>query len=162
MFREDFAVFDDLPSSRDDRAGQPVSFPIDMASLPEAIGFAGTNAFALTDGGRLVAFGQLVRKDAGRGHLARLNVSPPLRGKGHGEALVRALLDKARDESCKRVSLNVDRGSLPAVSLYLKLGFCDAPRPLGEPESRGSRYMENTSCSPIPNCQAAKDAIDGR
>ena len=44
MFREDFAVFDDLPSSRDDRAGRRVSFSIDMVSLPEAIGFAGTNA----------------------------------------------------------------------------------------------------------------------
>ena len=103
-----------------------------------------------------------MRKDAGRGHLARLIVSPPLRGKGHGEALVRVLLEKARDESCKRVSLNVDRANLPAVSLYLRLGFRDAPRPLGEPESRGSRNVENTSCSAIPNRQAAKDAVDGR
>ncbi len=126
-------------------AGQRVSFPIDTAFLPEEIGFEATNAFALTDGGRLVAFGQLVRKDAGRGHLARLIVRPLLRGKGHGEALVRALLDKARDESFERVSLNVDRTNRPAVSLYLKLGFRDVPRPPGEPESRGSRYMENTS-----------------
>ncbi len=125
-------------------AGWRVSFPIDTASLPEAIGFAATNAFALTDGGRLVAFGQLVRKDAGRGHLARLIVSPLFRGKGHGEALVRALVEKARDESFERVSLNVDRANLPAVSLYLKLGFRDVPRPTSEAESRGSRYMENT------------------
>lgn len=53
--------------------------------------------------------------------------------------------DKARDESFERVSLNVDRTNRPAVSLYLKLGFRDVPRPPGEPESRGSRYMENTS-----------------
>ncbi len=126
-------------------AGWRVSFPIDTASLPEAVGFAATNAFALTEGGRLVAFGQLVRKGPARGHLARLIVNPLLRGKGHGEALVRELLEKARDESFERVSLNVDRSNLPAVSLYVKLGFRESPRPPDEPESHGSSYMERTT-----------------
>jgi ribosomal protein S18 acetylase RimI-like enzyme len=126
-------------------AGWRVSFPIDMASLPEAIGFSATNTFALTDDDRLVALGQLVRKDAARGHLARLIVNPLLRGKGHGEALVRALLEKARDESFERVSLNVDSSNHPAVTLYLKLSFRYTPRPPDEPDSHGSRYMEYTA-----------------
>ena len=126
-------------------AGWRVSFPIDEASLPMTIGFAATTAFALIHGAQLVGFGQLVRKETARGHLARLIVNPLLRGKGHGEALVRALLEKARDESFERVSLNVDSSNVPAVSLYLKLGFRDAPRPQDEPESLGSRYMEHAA-----------------
>lgn len=123
-------------------AGWRVSFPIDPCSLPLAIEFAETNAFSLVHRDELVAFGQLVRKNAGRGHLARLIVNPSVRGRGHGRRLVRALLERARLEPFERASLNVDASNLPAVSLYLKLGFRDATRPPDEPESVGTRYME--------------------
>lgn len=124
-------------------AGWRVSFPIDRPSLPAAIDFGDTNAFTLIRGDDLIAFGQLMRKDSGRGHLARLIVNPLLRRKGHGETLVRALVDRARNEAFERVSLNVDSSNVSAVSLYLKLGFMDATRPLDEPESPGTRYMES-------------------
>ena len=124
-------------------AGWRVSFPIDRTGLPSAIDFAGTNAFALVDGDQLVAFGQLISKQSRRGHLARLIVNPSLRGKGHGEALVRGLLEKARAEAFEPASLNVDESNLRAVTLYLKLGFQDAMRPPDEPESSGTRYMES-------------------
>ena len=126
-------------------AGWRVSFPIDRECLPVAIEFTETNAFSLIDGDELVAFGQLVKKNSRRGHLARLIVNPLVRGKGHGETLVRALLERARKESFERVSLNVDASNLPAVSLYLKLGFMDATRPADEPESPGTRYMESAA-----------------
>jgi ribosomal protein S18 acetylase RimI-like enzyme len=129
-------------------AGRRVSFPIELEPLADAIDFAETNAFSLIDGDRLVAFGQLLRKDASRGHLARLIVSPAHRGAGFGERLVRALLEKARAESFARVSLNVNSDNLPAVSLYLKLGFRDAPRPSGEPDWHNSRYMERAARLP--------------
>jgi ribosomal-protein-alanine N-acetyltransferase len=123
-------------------AGWRVSFPIDQSSLPLAIGFSETNAFSLIDGDQLVAFGQLVKKNANRGHLARLIVNPSVRGSGQGKKLVGALLERARLESFERASLNVDASNLPAVSIYLKLGFRDATRPPDEPESAGTRYME--------------------
>lgn len=123
-------------------AGWRVSFPINFDALPVAISFTDTNAFGLTVDDRLVAFGQLVRKDTCRGHLARLIVDPLRRGNGYGELLVQALLERARGESLERVSLNVDGSNLPAISLYLKIGFRDVPRPTDEPESAGSRYME--------------------
>jgi ribosomal protein S18 acetylase RimI-like enzyme len=126
-------------------AGWRVSFPIDRGSLPVAIEFTETNAFSLIDGDGLVAFGQLVKKNSHRGHLARLIVNPSVRGRGHGETLVRALLERARRESFECVSLNVDASNLPAVSLYLKLGFMDATRPADEPESPGTRYMESAA-----------------
>ena len=133
-----------IPTARDCElwAGRRVTFPIDRTSPPAAIDFTESNAFSLIDGEEFVAFGQRVRKGQGRGHLARLIVKPGLRGKGHGEMLVRALLHRARIESFESVSLNVDSSNLPAVSLYLKMGFVDATRPPDEPASAGARYME--------------------
>jgi ribosomal-protein-alanine N-acetyltransferase len=123
-------------------AGWRVSFPIDLDSLPDAIGFTEAHSFSVcTEGDRLVAFGQLVEKPLNRGHLARLIVAPSARGNGHGEALVKALIQKAHAASLSPVSLNVDRSNGPAVALYLKLGFRDAMRPLDEPESANARYM---------------------
>jgi ribosomal protein S18 acetylase RimI-like enzyme len=133
-----------IPTARDCElwAGRRVTFPIDRTLLPAAIDLTDGNAFSLIDGQEFVAFGQLVRKSQDRGHLARLVVKPGLRGKGHGEMLVRALLDRARIESFESVSLNVDSSNLPAVSLYLKMGFVDATRPPDEPASARARYME--------------------
>jgi ribosomal protein S18 acetylase RimI-like enzyme len=128
-------------------AGWRVRFPIDCETLPAAIQFNDAVALSLVDGGRLVAFGQLIAKASRRGHLARLIVSPALRGKGFGEALVHALLERARGEGCERISLNVDRSNLPAGRLYSKLGFRDAERPADEPDSPGARYMERRSAA---------------
>lgn len=123
-------------------AGAGVPFPIDLRTLPAAIGFDAAGSFALVDGERIVAFGQVLRKDAGRAHLARIIVDPAARGCGHGEALVRALVMRARNEPCQRVSLNVHAGNAPAVSLYLKMGFADAARPADEAGWPDTRYME--------------------
>ena len=123
-------------------AGWRVSFPIEPASLPLAIGFSETNAFVLIDDNELVAFGQLLKKSSGRGHLARLIVNPSVRKRGYGETLVRALRDRAHLEGCERISLNVDASNVAAVALYSKLGFMDAPRPSDEPAATGTRYME--------------------
>lgn len=126
-------------------AGGRVSFPIDTARLAAAIEFSGANAFALVERDELAAFGQLVRKEHGRAHLARLIVRPRLRGQGYGEQLVRGLLERAALDAFDRISLNVDAANLTAVSLYLKLGFRDAGRPATEPGSAGTRYMERTA-----------------
>lgn len=127
-------------------AGWRVRYPIDVSSLPDALEFATSQAFALCDEGRdLVAFGQLVRKTARRGHLARLIVDPARRGKGHGEELARSLIDRARQEGFERISLNVDVTNEAAISLYLKVGFADAARPVDEPETSSARYMEMPS-----------------
>jgi ribosomal protein S18 acetylase RimI-like enzyme len=123
-------------------AGWRVKFPIDLESLPEALGFAETNAFSLVDADRLVAFGQLVRKDPKRGHLGRLIVCPADRGVGYGEALVRSLLDLARAERYECVALYVDALNVPAIALYSKVGFRNVALPEDRPKLAGSRYME--------------------
>ena len=52
-------------------------------------------------------------------------VTPDMRGKGVGRALVENLLERARAQGYRAVSLSVDRSN-PAHSLYQKLGFDDA------------------------------------
>jgi ribosomal protein S18 acetylase RimI-like enzyme len=136
-----------IPTAQDCElwAGWRVTFPIDLGALPLAIGFSETSAFSLIDDHQLVAFGQILKKNSSRCHLARLIVKPSVRRRGHGETLVRALLDRARLEDCERISLNVDALNVQAIPLYLKLGFRDAPRPTDEPTVAGTRYMETVA-----------------
>jgi [ribosomal protein S18]-alanine N-acetyltransferase len=123
-------------------AGWRVRFPIDRAALPETIGFSESNALSLADRQEVVAFGQLVIRGARRVHLARIIVAPDRRRSGYGAALVQGLIARARRDWFERVSLNVDEANRPAIGLYSNLGFRDAQRPVDEPESPRSRYME--------------------
>lgn len=123
-------------------AGPRLPFPLDVSVLPARIDFDEARTFAMSSGDRLVAFGQIVPKALRRAHLARVIVAPAVRGCGHGERLIRSLIDEARRQSHLRISLNVDRENVPAIALYSKLGFFEAQRPADEPDAHGSRYME--------------------
>jgi ribosomal protein S18 acetylase RimI-like enzyme len=123
-------------------AGPRLPFPLDVSQLPARIDFQDAKTFALWSGDRLVAFGQIVPKARRRAHLARIIVAPEARRLGHGERLIRMLVDEARRHAHLRVSLNVDRGNAAAIALYSKLGFREADRPADEPDAHGSRYME--------------------
>lgn len=125
-------------------AGPRVRFPLDMRVLPAQIDFRESHTFCLMDQDRIVAFGQLIPKSFGRGHLARLIVAPEVRGQGYGESLVRALLERARDRAMTRVSLNVNSANARALALYEKLGFRDTGCPFDEPSSSGVRYLERS------------------
>ena len=123
-------------------AGPRLSFPLDVSVLPARIDFDEARTFAMSSDDRLVAFGQIVPKALRRAHLARVIVAPAVRGCGHGERLIRSLIDEACRQSHQRISLNVDRSNVPAIALYSKLGFLEAERPADEPDAHGSRYME--------------------
>ena len=123
-------------------AGPRLPFPLDVTVLPARIDFDEARTFAMSSGDRLVAFGQIVPKALRRAHLARVIVAPTVRGRGHGERLIRSLIDEARRQSHQRISLNVDRENVAAIALYSKLGFLEAERPDDEPDAHGSRYME--------------------
>jgi RimJ/RimL family protein N-acetyltransferase len=124
-------------------AGDRVRFPVNLASLPEEIGFREANTYSLNEGGRLIAFGQLFRKSTQHGRLARLIVAPSSRRQGYGKELVRGLLAKARDAKLERVSLYVDEANVAAIALYTKLDFCDAAPPVGDRVFPSSRYLEH-------------------
>jgi [ribosomal protein S18]-alanine N-acetyltransferase len=123
-------------------AGWRVRFPIQIDSLASTIDFAHQGGFTFLDGDAVVAFGQIVPKAARRAHLARLIVAPVQRGCGIGRKLVLALLDTARARGNAIASLNVDRANVPAIRLYERVGFAEAPRPEDEPDPQGSRYMQ--------------------
>jgi len=144
--RDDLRLVASWPASArecDLWAGWRVRYPIDLAALPSAIQFERAISIVLVDReARVVAFGQVVTKEGGRAHLARVIVEPGRRRNGYGDALIRALLDRAAGEPFVRVSLNVHEVNAPAIALYEKFGFRDAPRPPDEPAVAGVRYLE--------------------
>jgi ribosomal protein S18 acetylase RimI-like enzyme len=57
-----------------------------------------------------------------------LGVRPLYRRRGIGEALVNEALARLREDGVSTVRLEVNRASRPAIALYRKLGFEEAPR----------------------------------
>ncbi|XP_073128180.1 uncharacterized protein [Henckelia pumila] len=55
--------------------------------------------------------------------ISKLAVKEKYRKQGHGEALLKAAIDKCRTRNVHRISLHVDPSRIPAVSLYKKFGF---------------------------------------
>lgn len=104
-------------------AGPVVKFPITVRTLKSEIAFEEGNTYCLDQKGRLLAFGQLIRKSEFRLHMARVIIAPKARHKGNGRLLVRALMDRARQKGCHKVSLNVYRKNTPALKLYIASGF---------------------------------------
>ncbi|KAK9676797.1 hypothetical protein RND81_11G101700 [Saponaria officinalis] len=55
--------------------------------------------------------------------ITKLAVKDKYRGRGYGEALLKAAISKCRARNIQRISLHVDPSRKPAVNLYQKLGF---------------------------------------
>lgn len=123
-------------------AGSRITFPVDLAALPEAIQFAESLPFTLEKDDAPGGFGQLIPKEDGRLHMARLITAPSRRGQGLGRRLASQLLDEARARRAARVSLNVIPENHVAIALYQSLGFRPSTRPSDEPDSL-SLYMEH-------------------
>lgn len=56
-------------------------------------------------------------------HLLNVAVSADVRRQGHGDALVRSLIEEAEAEAAARVLLEVRASNVPAITLYERLGF---------------------------------------
>jgi len=106
-------------------AGPQVRFPLSLDGLKKDIEFSEENTFSMiNDDGDFLGLGQLIEKEKGRMHLARLIISPNQRGQGYGNLLCRLLIDKGGDRFGKvNFSLNVYSHNKKAVRLYEKLGF---------------------------------------
>ncbi|MET7437677.1 GNAT family N-acetyltransferase, partial [Streptomyces sp. NPDC005568] len=64
----------------------------------------------------------------GEAEIRMLAVAPQARGRGAGEALVRACVDRARaTEGCVRVVLSTQRTMRAAHRIYERLGFVRTP-----------------------------------
>ncbi|CAB1129279.1 ribosomal protein S18 alanine N-acetyltransferase [Candidatus Hydrogenisulfobacillus filiaventi] len=72
--------------------------------------------------GRVVAYGGMwvILDEA---HVTNVAVHPDYRGRHLGEAMMQGLLDRARAQGVRRMTLEVRRGNTVAQNLYRKLGF---------------------------------------
>jgi putative acetyltransferase len=59
--------------------------------------------------------------------LAKMAVDPPARGQGHGDRLIAAAIDFARERGAARVELLTNSLLVPALRLYEKHGFRRVP-----------------------------------
>ena len=104
-------------------AGPAVTFPIDKCCLLDQISFCPENSFSCKSGAGLLAFGQIMQKDDGCSHLARIITNPTYRGQGFGRRICKYLIDHASELGSGKISLNVYRINTHALRLYESLGF---------------------------------------
>lgn len=112
----------------DEERAQPETFWRDRLERPDGVTFLAT----LPDdhrGRRDVGITTLLLPPDGDGTalLVSVWVAPTARGRGVGEALVRAAVEVARERGRRRVMLDVGDHNTPAIRLYERLGF----RPTG-------------------------------
>jgi putative acetyltransferase len=94
-----------------------------LAADPWQVVRDGGHIFSIADGGRVVGVCALFRDSDERYQLARMAVDPGQRGKGYGEALLRAALEQARVRGARTVYLLSNTVLAPAIALYRKHGF---------------------------------------
>jgi GNAT superfamily N-acetyltransferase len=79
--------------------------------------------------------------------LAKMAVASRVRGKGVGEMLGRATIQRARDTGARRVELLSNTVLQPAIGLYRKLGFVEVP--LGPTEYRRANIRMELKLDPV-------------
>lgn len=104
-------------------AGPAVTFPISKGLLLDQIAFCPGNSFCCKSDVGLLAFGQVLKKDGRRSHLARVISNPAYRGHGFGRKCCNSLVAYAFEHGSSKVSLNVYRENSQAIRLYESLGF---------------------------------------
>ncbi len=71
----------------------------------------------------IVGTGALIEEEPGVGRLVRMSVAAAFRGQGIGRALVRHLLDAARERGYARVVCETNHDWSDAIGLYRSCGF---------------------------------------
>jgi len=104
-------------------AGPKVRFPLNIENLSKDIEFSDNNSYCLKYKESIIAFGQLLAKENGYLHLARIIVDPSKRAMGYGRLLCNELLKIAGQKGYRKISLNVYRDNIIALKLYEILGF---------------------------------------
>lgn len=73
--------------------------------------------------GEIVAMGGLMREDERSAKVRRMRVHPEHQRQGYGQAIMDALLARAKELGIERLWLDTTRRQLPAQRFYLKNGF---------------------------------------
>lgn len=104
-------------------AGPDVTFPINRDRLIEEINFCSENSYICNFEVNVLAFGQIIKKDNGYFHLARIISNPEFRGQGYGREICSHLVSYASTLGGDGLSLNVYSNNWAALRLYKSLGF---------------------------------------
>lgn len=97
-----------------------------LAGNPSKIIEDGGFIFTLLVGNEIVGVCALFKDDGHTFQLARMAVAPEHQGKGYGDVLMSAAIDKLREIKASRVYLLSNTILVPAISLYQKYGFTTA------------------------------------
>ena len=106
-----------------------VLYDSDEGATPvEASAFDAPGTFlVVSEDGEDVGCGGLALIEDGIGEVKRMYVVPDRRGRGHSRALLRALVQHARDAGLREVWLETGSRQVPAVGLYESEGFEPIP-----------------------------------
>ena len=127
-----------------DEQAQPDAYWI---RLTESVTTPGGQAMLVAeDDGRAVGltFGLFDKEHPKTGHVGGMWVEPGSRGRGVGQALLRAAIDWARSRGLERLDLWVTEGNGPATRLYERLGFADTGRRDALQSNPALRIMQMT------------------
>ena len=108
--------------------GPALSFPPTPDAIWSTIEASPQNSFSLVSpSGQLAGFAQALPRDSSV-HLARIIVSPSLRGQGVGRILCEKLIHSAMSQHRPaEITLKVYPNNTPALTLYQSLGFVPVP-----------------------------------
>jgi ribosomal-protein-alanine N-acetyltransferase len=120
-------------------AGSKVRFPLNIDNLIYDIKYSDANSYCLINED-IIAFGQLLPKEDGFIHMARIIVSPSYQGIGYGKIFCNTLLKIAEHLGYRKVSLYASKSNLISINLYKKLGF----KEVHEESSQDRCYMIKT------------------
>jgi N-acetylglutamate synthase-like GNAT family acetyltransferase len=95
----------------------------ELAADPYKIVRDGGHILSFVEGGKVVGVCALFKDSPTRFQLARMAVDPRERGKGYGETLIRAAVEKAKESGARSLYLLTNTALGPALALYRKHGF---------------------------------------
>lgn len=89
---------------------------------------AGNTFLVVEIDGQIVGTGALITEDEQRGRLVRMSVATAYRRQGIGQALVAALVERAKERGFRYLVLETNQGWKDAIGLYRHCGFSESAR----------------------------------
>ncbi|WP_283137839.1 GNAT family N-acetyltransferase [Rhizohabitans arisaemae] len=110
------------------RPGDGVYYEDDLSRIPEIYLHDGGEFLIGHIDGRVMAMGALRRVGDGVAEMCRLRIHPDFHRRGHGSAMLRALVDHARSLGYTALVANTTLGQRAALALYRKYGWRELGR----------------------------------
>jgi putative acetyltransferase len=115
---------------------------VEVLSHPERILADGGHLLFARVGEAIVGTVALLRGPDRRYELSKMAVSPAWQGRGIGRALLQAMIAHYERLEARELYLESNRRLLPALALYVSVGFAHRPRPGGPSHyERADVYM---------------------